>query len=98
MKFLVIWRIHLALLSEPVLKSILKMQDYAAQLQRKGKLSGRYHIPGSHGGAWIYEVGSNEELDRLLAQSPTYNFAEYDVYPLAEMTQASGSALSGREA
>ena len=40
---------------------------------------------GGHGGAWIYDVESNEELERLLALSPVYNFAEYKVYPLAEM-------------
>ena len=30
-------------------------------------------------------VGSNEELDTLLAQAPVYNLASYEVYPLAEM-------------
>ena len=28
---------------------------------------------------------SNEELDRLLAQSPVYNMASYQVHALAEM-------------
>lgn len=37
-------------------------------------------------GAWIYNVTSNEELDRLLAMSPVYNFAIYQVLPLADMT------------
>jgi len=45
----------------------------------------RYHLIGSHGGAWIYDVASNEELDGLLAQAPVYNVARYEVYPLAEM-------------
>jgi muconolactone delta-isomerase len=40
---------------------------------------------GKHGGAWIYDVTSNEELEGLLAMAPVYNFARYDVYPLAEM-------------
>ena len=35
---------------------------------------------------WIYNVESNEELDLLLAMSPVYNYAKYDVLPLAEMT------------
>ena len=42
-------------------------------------------IVGKHGGAWIYDVDSNEELERLLAMAPVYNFARYAVYPLAEM-------------
>ena len=40
---------------------------------------------GSHGGAWIYDVTSNEELERLLAMSPVYNYASYQVLALAEM-------------
>jgi muconolactone delta-isomerase len=35
--------------------------------------------------AWIYEVDSHEEVERLLARSPVFNFAHYDVYPLADM-------------
>jgi muconolactone delta-isomerase len=49
-------------------------------------LACRYHLIGRHGGAWIYDVSSNEELDRLLATAPVYNFAKYEVLPLAEMT------------
>jgi muconolactone delta-isomerase len=86
MKFLVIWRIEISLLSREVLKSVMGMADYAGPLMEKGKVVARYHIPGSHGGAWIYDVQSNEELDMLLARSPVYNFAHYDVYPLADMT------------
>jgi muconolactone delta-isomerase len=33
----------------------------------------------------VYDVGSNEELERLIALMPVYNFAHYTVYPLAEM-------------
>ena len=85
MKFLVIWRIEIALLSREVLKSVMTMPDYAGPLERQGKVLARYHIPGSHGGAWIYDVESNEELDMLLAQAPVYNFASYQIHPLAEM-------------
>ncbi len=45
----------------------------------------RTQVVSSHGGAWIYNVTSNEELDRLLAMSPVYNCATYQVLPLAEM-------------
>jgi muconolactone D-isomerase len=34
-------------------------------------------------------VSSNEELDRLLAMSPVYNYASYQVLPLAEMSDPS---------
>lgn len=86
MKFLVIWHIDIALLNAEVLKSVMKMTDYAQPLEQQGKVTARYHIPGSHGGAWIYDVSSNEELDMLLARSPVFNFSRYQVIPLAEMT------------
>ena len=86
MKFLVIWNIEIGRLSGEVLKAVLRMRDYAVPLEQSGKVIGRYHIVGSHGGAWIYNVESNDELEMLLAQSPVYNFSRYTVYPLADMT------------
>ncbi len=85
MKFLVVWTLELKLLSSEMMKAVLRQQDYAQKLQTEGKLEKRYHMVGKHGGAWIYNVGSNEELERLLAASPVFNFASFDVYPLAEM-------------
>lgn len=84
-KFLVLWRLELGRLSPEGMKAVLHQQDYGARLQREGKLIARYHLIGSHGGAWIYDVQSNEELDMLLAQAPVYNIATYDVHPLADM-------------
>ena len=85
MKFLVVWRIELALMSRGIVSSILAMPDYARPLEQQGKVIGRYHIVGAHGGAWIYDVASNEELERLLVASPVYNVSKYEVYPLADM-------------
>jgi len=85
MKFLVIWKLELSLVPRGGLEAILRMPDYAAPLEESGKIAARYHIVGAHGGAWIYDVDSNEELERLLAISPVYNLAHYEVLPLAEM-------------
>lgn len=85
MKFLVLWEFELAGLRPEVVPAITRMPDYAATLRKEGKLVARYHIVGRHGGAWIYDVSSNEELERLLAMAPVYNFAHYQVLPLAEM-------------
>lgn len=85
-KFLVIWSLESALLGSDAVKSVFKMPDYAQKLLQEGKLEKRYHLIGQHGGVWIYDVASNEELDRLLAMAPVYNFAKYQIYPLAEMT------------
>jgi muconolactone delta-isomerase len=55
-------------------------------LEESGKVVDRYHIVGYHGGAWIFNVESNDELEMLLAQAPVYNFSHFDVYPLADMS------------
>jgi muconolactone delta-isomerase len=85
MKFLVLWQFELAALRPEVVQAIARMPEYAALLRQQNKLVARYHIVGRHGGAWIYEVSSNEELERLLAMAPVYNYARYEVLVLAEM-------------
>lgn len=85
MKFLVMWQIELSRLSTEVIKAVFRMPEYAEPLEQQGKVAARYHIVGSHGGAWIYEVDSNEELEMLLAKSPVYNYARFQVHPLADM-------------
>lgn len=84
MKFLVLWHFDVTRLGPEVTRAILQMPDHAKKISEH--LECRYHVVGSHGGAWIYKVSSNEELDRLLAMSPVYNYAVYQVLPLAEMT------------
>ncbi|HVL93306.1 MAG TPA: muconolactone Delta-isomerase family protein [Acidimicrobiales bacterium] len=86
MKFLVIWNVELSRVSTEMMKSVLTMPDYAKPLEAQGKVIGRYHIVGSHGGAWIYNVDSNDELEMLLAKSPVYNFSHFQVHPLADMS------------
>ncbi|MEN3316368.1 MAG: hypothetical protein V7605_2602 [Acidimicrobiaceae bacterium] len=86
MKFLVVWKMEISRLSTEMMKTVLRMPDYAKPLEESGKVVGRYHIVGYHGGAWIFDVGSNDELEMLLAQMPVYNLSHFDVYPLADMS------------
>lgn len=88
-KFLVLWQLDMGKLGPEALKAVLAMPAYAEKLIRSKKVEQRYHIVGRHGGAWIYSVDTNEELEVLLAQSPVYNIAHYEVLPLAEMTDPS---------
>lgn len=85
MKFLVMWELEVSRIQKDVMHAVLRMPEYTKQIREQGKLVARYHVVGKHGGAWIYDVASNEELERLLAMAPVYNFARYNVYPLAEM-------------
>lgn len=88
MKFLVFWKLEpeaVIRIGPESAKMLFGLQDYAKELNAQGKLERRYHVVGKHGGVWILEVGSNEELERLIAKMPIYNFATYDIYPLTEM-------------
>jgi muconolactone delta-isomerase len=89
MKFLVLWRLELTLLSKEMAQAVGKMAAYGVQLEEQGKVISRYHVVGSHGGAWIYQVDSHEELERLLARAPVFNFSRYEVLALADMTSDS---------
>jgi muconolactone delta-isomerase len=86
MKFLVVWKMEISMLSAEMMKTVLRMPDVAQPLEASGKVIGRYHIVGSHGGAWIFNVESNDELEMLLASLPVYNFSHFEVYPLADMS------------
>ncbi len=85
MKFLVIWELDVPRMSPALVQAVLRMPDYAKDVIARGKLFKRYHVVGKHGGAWIYDVDSNEGLERLLATAPVYNYARYEVYALADM-------------
>lgn len=87
MKFLVTWQLELSLLSRDMAAAIARVPGYAAGLERAGKLLSRYHIVGAHGGVWIFDVDSHEELERLLGGCPAYNFSNYDVKALSEMSE-----------
>lgn len=92
MKFLVLWSVEMSLLSDAMVRAIARMPEYGASLQQQGKVESRYHVVGAHGGAWVYEVESHEEFERLLALAPVFNFARYTIHPLADMPPADRGA------
>jgi muconolactone delta-isomerase len=85
MKFLVLWQLELGLLSQEMARAVGQMPEYGAGLERTGHVIARYHVVGAHGGAWIYQVDSHEEFERLLGRAPVFNFARYTIHPLADM-------------
>jgi muconolactone delta-isomerase len=93
MKFLVLWRMELSLLSREMAQAVGRMAAYGSKLEAEGKVLLRFHVVGAHGGAWIYQVDSHEEFERLLARAPVFNFARYDIYPLADMSPTQPTAM-----
>lgn len=87
-KFLVLWKLEQGLLSAAMARAVQHMPAYGAELEAAGKVIARYHLVGGHGGCWIYDVDSHEELDMLLAKAAVFNFAHFDIRPLADMTAA----------
>jgi muconolactone delta-isomerase len=87
----VLWQLDLSLVSESVARMVGRMPEYGARLESQGKVLARYHVVGAHGGAWIYEADTGEELERLLVGAPVYNVATYTVHVLADMEDAGGS-------
>src|SRR5579863_2820124 len=90
-KFLVLWRLDVGRPGPELIKAIAEQPNYGKKLEADGKLECRYHLIGQHGGAWIYKVKSNEELDLLLAMAPVYNYARYEVLALADMNDTASS-------
>jgi len=87
-KFLVFWKLEpevVMRVGPESSKILFGLQDYAKELDRQGKLERHYHVVGKHGGVWILNVASNEELERVIAKMPVYNFASFDIHPLTEM-------------
>ncbi len=85
MKFLVLWQIELSKVSAEVARAVGRMPEYGERLEQEGKVLARYHVVGAHGGAWIYDVSSHEEFERLLGRAPVFNVARYTVHALADM-------------
>ena len=87
MKFLVLWQLRSGVRGglPEVAKMLTGLRGYAKELHQEGKLEHYYHVIGKHGGVWIFDVESNEELEILIAKMPVYNFAEYTIHPLSEM-------------
>jgi muconolactone delta-isomerase len=86
-KFLVTWQLELSLLSREMATALARVPEYATRLEATGKVVSRYHLVGAHGGVWIMDVDSHEELERLLGGSPAYNFSHFDVKALSDMSE-----------
>lgn len=63
----------------------MRMPDYAKKVKDDKSCWHSITLWADKTEPWIYDVTSNEELERLLAMAPFYNYARAEVLPLAEM-------------
>ncbi len=86
MKFLVLWHIELTRLGPEIIAAVARTPDYARKVG--DKLECRYHVIGSHGGAWIYKSVPTKNLIIFLPCRPCTTTQPYKVLPPAEMTDS----------
>jgi muconolactone delta-isomerase len=61
--------------------AVLPSFQLLAQMAQQGKIKGGT-IPGERGGAFVIEVDSNEELDRIMNGLPFFGLVDWDVKAL----------------
>ena len=61
------------------------LEAWADRYTASGKMEEVWGFAGIRGGAGILNVGSLEELDEIISQSPVAPFSQTEIYPLVEM-------------
>ena len=98
MKFLVLWRMNLGRRSPDMALRSDGCRGTGPGSTPRARSSRATTWSGHTGGHGSTQVGSHEELERLLGTAPVFNFATYEVIPLADMDDGLGSVEIGPEA
>jgi muconolactone delta-isomerase len=61
---------------------LLAQMNYLDGMKKEGKIKELYHLIGKQGIAVICDVGSDEELSRLLSRDPLFFHMEREIYPV----------------
>ena len=61
---------------------------YAQDLQRDGRWKHLWRVVGEYANYSVFDVGSNDELHRLLSQLPLFPYMTLHVTPLAQHPSA----------
>lgn len=82
MKFLILQRVKQKISTELWAKLLPAQFKYLDELEREGKLELSYHLIGQQGNLLIVNVGSDEELSRIISEDPLFFHSEREIYPL----------------
>ena len=82
MKFLILQRVKQKISTELWAKLLPAQFKYLDELEREEKLELSYHLIGQQGNLLIVNVGSDEELSRIISEDPLFFHSEREIYPL----------------
>lgn len=80
--------------NEEYLKLVVKMLEAIMDLRKEGKVQVHGGFVGRQAGCIIWDVDSNEELQRLVSNLPLWPFMDWEVTPLVSTEQALQSVKS----
>jgi len=63
-------------------KLLLAQMGFLDKMKEEGKIEELYHMIGRQGIAMICDVGSDEELSRLLSRDPLFFHMEREIHPI----------------
>lgn len=94
---------HLPPVSKDEALGLMRGQwEYVVSLKKSGKLSHAYRISGQKGGVAIANVGSAEELDKMVSDMPLFPFLKIEIAALREMEslvkkQEAGKVMASKQ-
>ncbi|MEM2878897.1 MAG: muconolactone Delta-isomerase family protein [Candidatus Hadarchaeales archaeon] len=83
MRYLVHWKMRPAP-AEDVLKLLDDDLRYCKNLMKERKLLASYVLAGMPEGYEVFEVESNEEMHRIIANAPFGPFLDFEVRPIVD--------------
>ena len=81
MKFLILQRFR-EVPTKTWAKLLPAQFKYLDDLEKEGKVEVSYHLIGRQTNLLIVNVGSEEELTRIISEDPLFFYSEREIYPL----------------
>jgi len=82
MRFLLIEKVRSGTPVDVLSRLLLAQMSFLDRMKEEGKVKEIYHLIGKQGIAMICDVGSDEELSRLVSRDPLFFHMEREIYPI----------------
>ena len=97
MRCLVVTKQTIPMPPETVLGLFAAMKAWSARYIASGKLEQVWSFAGLNGGGGIFNVGSLEELDQIMAEFPLGPFSDRKIYGLVDLDTSLDTASKAFE-